>query len=176
MKQEAVAAAVGDYLEKPWTPQTVWRIEKGERALDSDELVAMARILNVTIPTLLAPAWDEQMRTTLVGSVVMPSGEQLPASTIAELLEATVSDATVAQVAELKVSVGELEQAVGELRQRLEPTTSPPLTARQQAILQRIATGDGVRAIASDLGMTGEDVRAEMTAIMDKLGKEEAKR
>lgn len=50
-----VGAAVGEYLEKPWTAQAVWQAEQGQRDFKIAHLLALALVLDVPVVALLAP-------------------------------------------------------------------------------------------------------------------------
>jgi transcriptional regulator with XRE-family HTH domain len=84
MSQDALGEAMAQFLKEPWVKQTVWRVENGKRAVDADELVALAFLLNVSVAALLTPAWDEAMRSRGMGQVILPSGNSLNAADITE--------------------------------------------------------------------------------------------
>jgi transcriptional regulator with XRE-family HTH domain len=90
LSQDALAEGVGAFLKDPWVKQTVYRIETGKRAVDADELLALSYLLNVTISTLLFPAWDEAMLLRGEGRVILASVD-LEASDVAERIAPNMS-------------------------------------------------------------------------------------
>lgn len=69
LTQTEVAQRVGDILGTPWARQQISRAETGGRALNVDELVALAVALDVTVIDLLAPRPDENYRLGERGSL-----------------------------------------------------------------------------------------------------------
>jgi transcriptional regulator with XRE-family HTH domain len=64
LSQTELGEALGQYLEKPWSRQAVHTAEKGRRAFTAAELIALALVLEVELPELLAPpmkARDEEV-------------------------------------------------------------------------------------------------------------------
>ncbi|MFF1743534.1 helix-turn-helix transcriptional regulator [Streptomyces mirabilis] len=55
LSQTELGEALGQYLEKPWSRQAVHTAEKGRRAFTAAELIALALVLEVELPELLAP-------------------------------------------------------------------------------------------------------------------------
>lgn len=67
MTQVQLGEAVAEYLEKPWSRQAVSAAEKGRRAFSAADLLALALVLDVTIPSFfLLRNWHE-------GEVELPS-------------------------------------------------------------------------------------------------------
>lgn len=55
LSQTELGEALGQYLEKPWSRQAVHTAEKGRRAFTAAELIALALVLDIELPELLAP-------------------------------------------------------------------------------------------------------------------------
>ena len=69
LTQTEVAQRVGQILDTTWTRRQISRAETGGRALNVDELVALAVALDVTVINLLAPRPDEHYRLGERGSL-----------------------------------------------------------------------------------------------------------
>jgi DNA-binding NarL/FixJ family response regulator len=52
------------------------------------------------------------------------------------------------------------------------PTLTPPLTPKERAVLELLATGGGYSAIAAELGIQLNTVRSHIRSLYDKLGVE----
>lgn len=74
-----LGAALELWLGKPWTRQAVWEAENGKRAFTAAELLALAAVLNVTLPQLFESADD----------LDLPSGGTMPATLIDALVLGT---------------------------------------------------------------------------------------
>jgi transcriptional regulator with XRE-family HTH domain len=60
MTQAELGEAVAQYLGKPWSRQAVSAAEKGRRAFSAADLLALALVLDVTIPSFfLLRNWQE---------------------------------------------------------------------------------------------------------------------
>ncbi len=70
-----------------WHQQTVGNVERAARRLTAEEILGLSFVLECTFPDLLAPGAD-------VGTVVLPSGEELPALSV-KRLAAAVNDGAV---------------------------------------------------------------------------------
>ncbi len=51
----AVGEKIGELTGKAWPRQTVYQVESGNRAMVADEVVALAHVLNTTVPQLFIP-------------------------------------------------------------------------------------------------------------------------
>ncbi|MGW1669003.1 helix-turn-helix transcriptional regulator [Streptomyces sp. NPDC002324] len=69
MSQAELGEALATYLEKPWSRQAVYTAEKGKRAFTAAELVALALVLEVEVPDLMAPGIQQKHE-----SVELPGG------------------------------------------------------------------------------------------------------
>jgi LuxR family transcriptional regulator len=54
--------------------------------------------------------------------------------------------------------------------QRVDPRPKPVLTARQVAVLEKLAEGKSFKVIAHELGVTHSAVRARLLSAKQKLG------
>jgi len=112
---QTLGAALASFTGKAWTRQAVWDAEQGRRVFTAAELLALAGVLGVTVPQLFETA----------ESVVMPSGEPLPAASLDSLLAGTNRDKDRTQALRhelrgLKETSGALAQLQMVLRVQIE--------------------------------------------------------
>ena len=74
-----LGAALAQWLGKPWTRQAVWEAENGKRAFTAAELLALAAVLDVTLPQLFECA----------DNVLLLSGDTMPPAVIDALVSGT---------------------------------------------------------------------------------------
>lgn len=77
-----LGAALALWLGKPWTRQAVWEAENGKRAFTAAELLALAAVLDVTLPQLFE----------CTDNVQLPSGKTMPPEVIDALVSGTNND------------------------------------------------------------------------------------
>lgn len=77
MTQEQLGQRLGELLERPWSRQAVHTAEQGGRQFTAVELIAIAHVLNTTVPRLMTP-------DLAVRDVEMPSGATLDRLPLAE--------------------------------------------------------------------------------------------
>ncbi|SEC95110.1 Helix-turn-helix domain-containing protein [Amycolatopsis tolypomycina] len=70
LTQEQLGQRLGELLGKPWSRQAVHVAEQGGRQFTAAELVALASVLNTTVPRLMTP-------TVEVREVELPSGARV---------------------------------------------------------------------------------------------------
>lgn len=95
--QAQVGEALGQYLGKPWSRQSVSAAEKGDRAFTAAELIAFSLVLGCTVETLLEP----------------PAGVEF-----VELGDGRIDSRNLRTTATTNSDLADLVSAVHELRQR----------------------------------------------------------
>jgi transcriptional regulator with XRE-family HTH domain len=97
--QPELGALLEEYLGEPWSRQVVFNAEKGLRGFKAAELVALAVVLNRSVPLLFEPVDPEEAvsfgRYTIVrGSPALAvlSGRQ-PGSKVPAVISSTADDA-----------------------------------------------------------------------------------
>lgn len=81
LSQEAVAARMRALGYGKWRYQTVGVVEKGERRLTAEEIMALAWVLETSIQALMAASGED-------GEVEFPSGDRISARSVALLATA----------------------------------------------------------------------------------------
>jgi len=105
MRQEQFGAALEPLLGRGWSRQSVSLAEQGGRAFTAAELVAISRVLGVSVGKLLTPK---------TRSVTMPSGRELLAKELGWALDAEgveIPPASLAAVGDMLDAAKDLHRA-----------------------------------------------------------------
>ncbi|KDE14928.1 hypothetical protein N505_0102130 [Rhodococcus aetherivorans] len=123
MRQEQFGAALAPLLGKAWSRQSVSLAEQGGRAFTAAELVAISRVLGVSVGKLLSPKTP---------TVTMPSGQDIKAKELGWALDlegAEIPPASLAAIGDmLDTAMAAHERGLEELR-----TTQVALDAATEA-------------------------------------------
>jgi transcriptional regulator with XRE-family HTH domain len=110
LTQEDLGDRVGSYLGgHAWPKQIVSAIERGKRALDADELLATAFVLEAKVEQVLAPWWED-MSMPDEAEVELPGGEHVLAH---EIRGAVAPGEGAAALAAMENALKEVRRSVG---------------------------------------------------------------
>ncbi|MEC3992251.1 helix-turn-helix domain-containing protein [Actinacidiphila sp. DG2A-62] len=147
MSQAQLGEALGQHLGNAWSRQAVSSAEKGRRAFSAADLLALARALDTSIPSLFLPrSWNQQGVVTLAEGVDVPTDEYRDRILHDSDNDASFKFITQANVEELAEAVVTLNRAYALVGDRLS------------------GLSDGVKPLFKVLGILAEVEKAKQGA------------
>lgn len=130
LSQADLGAAVGQHLGKPWSRQAVSAAEKGRRSFTAADLMALARVLNVSMPEFfLLVDWRDSQSVELSDGVVIGAEEYAQRILHDSDARGFVQLMAQADVQELGEAVIRLRDAQGRLNRALNGLESDVISA-----------------------------------------------